>query len=80
MTASREIDLVNLPSGVTILTFNRPAKKNALTIRMYEILVEAFSRAEMLSSECVLVKGRRGGIYVPAAKIHEFQFTGTTEF
>ena len=54
----------------------RPLKN----FRFTQSILEAFSRAEMLSSDCKLISGRRGGIYVPAAKIHEFQFTGTTEF
>ncbi|MFN2111452.1 MAG: TldD/PmbA family protein [Anaerolineae bacterium] len=57
-------------------TITRPLKN----FRFTQSILEAFSRAEMLSAECKLISGRRGGIYVPAAKIHEFQFTGTTEF
>ena len=56
----------------------RPLKN----LRFTQSILEAFSQAEMLGSELKLVKSDWGSsaTCVPAAKIHEFQFTGTTEF
>ena len=51
-------------------------------LRFNQSILEAFSRAEMLGSELKLVKSDWGSsaTCVPAAKLHEFHFTGTTEF
>ena len=56
----------------------RPLKN----LRFTQSILDAFCRAEMLSNECKLVKQGWGGFatFAPAAKIHGFQFTGTTEF
>jgi len=56
----------------------RPVKN----LRFTQSILEAFAQAEMLSSELKLVGHGWGGsaTCVPAAKIHGFQFTGTTEF
>jgi PmbA protein len=56
----------------------RPLKN----LRFNQSILEAFSHAEMLGSELKLVKSDWGssGTCVPAAKLHEFRFTGTTEF
>jgi predicted Zn-dependent protease len=49
-------------------------------LRFTQSILEAFSRAEMLGSELKLVKAGWGAACVPAAKILDFGFTGTTEF
>ncbi len=56
----------------------RPLKN----LRFTQSILEAFSRAEMIGSELKLIKAGWGSFATcaPAAKIHEFQFTGTTEF
>ena len=56
----------------------RPLKN----LRFTQSILEAFSRAEMLGSKLKLVKSDWGNsaTCVPAAKLHEFQFTGMTEF
>jgi PmbA protein len=72
--------LTGMTRDGTFLIENGAITRPLKNFRFTQSILEAFSRAEMLSSECKLISGRRGGIYVPAAKIHEFQFTGTTEF
>ena len=72
--------LTGMTRDGTFLIENGAITRPLKNFRFTQSILEAFGRAELLSSECVLIKGRRGGIYVPAAKIHEFQFTGTTEF
>jgi PmbA protein len=72
--------LTGMTRDGTFLIENGAIIRPLKNFRFTQSILEAFSRAEMLSSDWVLVKGRRGGIYVPAAKIHEFRFTGTTEF
>ncbi|UCC63885.1 MAG: TldD/PmbA family protein [Anaerolineae bacterium] len=56
----------------------RPLKN----LRFTQGILEALGQAEMLGAELKLVKAGWGSFATcaPAAKIHEFQFTGTTEF
>ena len=56
----------------------RPIKN----LRFTQSILEALSRAEMLGAELKTVKAGWGdsATCAPAAKIHEFQFTGTTDF
>jgi hypothetical protein len=51
-------------------------------LRFTQSILEAFSHADLLGSELKLVKADWGGLAacVPAARIHGFRFTGTTEF
>lgn len=72
--------LTGMTRDGTFLIENGQIIRPLKNFRFTQSILEAFSRAEMLSSECKLIHGRRGGIYVPAAKIHAFQFTGTTDF
>jgi PmbA protein len=72
--------LTGMTRDGTFLIENGQITRPLKNFRFTQSILEAFGRAEMLSSECKLINGRRGGIYVPAAKIHEFQFTGTTQF
>ncbi len=72
--------LTGMTRDGTFLIENGQIARPLKNFRFTQSILETFGRVEMLSSECKLVKGFRGGMYVPAAKIHEFQFTGTTEF
>jgi PmbA protein len=56
----------------------RPLKN----LRFNQSILEAFGQAEMLGSELKLVKADWGNTAacVPAAKLHDFRFTGVTEF
>jgi PmbA protein len=72
--------LTGMTRDGTFLIENGAITRPLKNFRFTQSILEAFSRAELLSSACKLIKGRIGGIYVPAAKIHEFAFTGTTEF
>ena len=56
----------------------RPLKN----LRFTQSILEAFSRAEMLGAELKLLKAGWGNMATcaPAALIHGFNFTGTTEF
>ncbi len=56
----------------------RPLKN----LRFTQGILEAFAQARMIGSELKLVKAGWGGsaTCVPALKIHDFRFTGTTEF
>jgi predicted Zn-dependent protease len=56
----------------------RPLKN----LRFTQSILEAFGRAEHLGSTLKLVRAGWGGMStcVPAALIHGFSFTGTTEF
>ena len=56
----------------------RPLKN----LRFTQSILDAFAQVDMLGAERTLIKSGWGsfGICVPAAKIHGFTFTGTTEF
>jgi predicted Zn-dependent protease len=56
----------------------RPLKN----LRFTQSILEAFDQVEMLGSELKMIKEGWGSFATcaPAAKIHGFQFTGTTEF
>jgi PmbA protein len=51
-------------------------------LRFTQSILEAFSRVEMVGAELKLLKSDWGSfaVCVPAAKIRDFRFTGTTEF
>ena len=38
---------IAIDDGVMVLSFNRPAKKNALSLDMYRVLAEALEEAEI---------------------------------
>jgi PmbA protein len=56
----------------------RPLKN----LRFTQSILEAFAHAELLSSDLKMIKMGYGSFATcaPAAKIHGFTFTGTTEF
>jgi predicted Zn-dependent protease len=74
--------LTGMTRDGTFLIENGQITRPLKNLRFTQSVLEAFSRAEMLGSELKLIKIRWGGVATcaPAAKIREFQFTGTTEF
>jgi len=74
--------LTGMTRDGTFLIENGQITRPLKNLRFTQSILEAFSRAEMLGSELKMIKAGWGNsaICVPAAKIHEFQFTGTTEF
>lgn len=66
----------------TFLIENGQITRPLKNLRFTQNVLEAFSRAEMLGSELKVIKADWLGFAMcaPAAKIHGFQFTGTTEF
>jgi len=74
--------LTGMTRDGTFLIENGQITRPLRNLRFNQSILEAFSRAEMLGSELKLVKSDWGssGTCVPAVKLHEFQFTGTTEF
>jgi len=74
--------LTGMTRDGTFLIENGQITRPLKNLRFTQSILEAFSRAEMLGSELKLVKTNWDNIAAcaPAAKIHEFQFTGTTEF
>ena len=72
--------LTGMTRDGTFLIENGQITRPLRNLRFTQSILDAFSRAEMLGSELKLVARGSFGICVPAAKIHGFQFTGTTEF
>jgi predicted Zn-dependent protease len=74
--------LTGMTRDGTFLIENGQLTRPLKNMRFTESILEAFSRAEMLSSEPRLIVNDWGGTgtCVPAAKINGFRFTGTTEF
>jgi predicted Zn-dependent protease len=74
--------LTGMTRDGTFLIENGQLTRPLKNMRFTESILEAFSRAEMLSSEPKLIVNDWGGTgtCVPAAKINGFRFTGTTEF
>ena len=66
----------------TFLIENGKITKPLKNLRFTQGVLEALANAEMLGSELKLVKDEWNamGTCVPAAKIHKFRFSGTTEF
>jgi PmbA protein len=74
--------LTGMTRDGTFLIENGQITRPLKNLRFTQSILEAFSRAEMLGSELELSKRGWGNsaACAPAAKIREFQFTGTTEF
>jgi predicted Zn-dependent protease len=74
--------LTGMTRDGTFLVENGKITYPLKNLRFTQSILEAFSRAEMLGSKLKLIKAGWGSnaVCIPAAKIHEFQFTGTTEF
>jgi len=61
-----------LADGVLELTFNRPAKKNALTEAMYRALVEGLDKAESDDSIAAVLIGAKGDAFSAGNDIGDF--------
>jgi len=74
--------LTGMTRDGTFLIENGQIARPLKNLRFTQSILEALNRAEMLGAELKLVKRGWGSsaTCAPAAKIHEFQFTGTTEF
>ena len=74
--------LTGMTRDGTFLIENGKITRPLKNLRFTQSILEALANAEMLSSELKLLKANFGnfGRCVPAAKIHGFRFTGTTEF
>jgi predicted Zn-dependent protease len=66
----------------TFLIENGQITRPLKNLRFTQGILEALSQADMLGAELKMIKSDYGNfsLCVPAAKINEFQFTGTTEF
>jgi len=74
--------LTGMTRDGTFLIENGQITRPLKNLRFNQSILEAFGQAEILSSEPKLVKSDWGSTatYAPAAKLHGFRFTGTTEF
>lgn len=77
MNASTEIHLARQGAAV-FLTLNRPAKKNALTLAMWDAIPRLLAEAaEMKGVRALVVRGA-GGVFAAGADIAEFETTYAT--
>lgn len=74
--------LTGMTRDGTFLIENGQISRPLKNLRFTQSILEAFDRAEMLGSQLKLISSGWGSFATcaPAAKIHGFQFTGTTEF
>ena len=72
--------LTGMTRDGTFLIENGQIVRPLKNLRFTQSILEAFDRAEMLGSELKMIGRGSFASCVPAAKIHEFRFTGTTEF
>jgi len=74
--------LTGMTRDGTFLIENGVLTRPLKNFRFTQSILEAFAQAEMLTAELKPIKMGWGSFVtcVPAAKIHGFQFTGTTEF
>lgn len=64
--------LATQEGAVLTLTINRPDKRNALTVAMYERLLEGLERADRDPSVRVVVVTGQGGVFTAGNDIHDF--------
>jgi len=64
--------LTKLESGVFTLTFNRPEKKNAFTVAMYEAAAYALRQAETDANVRVVLLTGAGGVFTAGNDIGDF--------
>jgi PmbA protein len=66
----------------TFLIEDGQITRSLKNLRFTQSILEAFSQVEMLGSELKMIKAEweNFATCAPAAKIHDFRFTGTTEF
>jgi len=67
--------LTSLEDGVFTLTINRPDKKNALTVKMYEDMVAALKRADDDAAARVVVLRGAGGDFTSGNDLKDFRDT-----
>ncbi len=74
--------LTGMTRDGTFLIENGAITRPLKNLRFTQSILEAFAHAEMLGKELKLIKTGWGNFSrcAPAAKIHGFRFTGTTEF
>ncbi len=70
--------LVSTDDGVTTITFNRPARKNALTVQMYEGAVAALSAAAADKDVRVVVITGTGDSFTSGNDVADFMNTPPT--
>jgi enoyl-CoA hydratase/carnithine racemase len=64
--------LTKLESGVLTVTFNRPEKKNAFTVAMYEAATNALRQAEEDAQVRVVLLTGAGGVFTAGNDIGDF--------
>ncbi len=64
--------LTELQDGVLTVRFNRPDKKNALSLAMYEALVEALERADREDGVRVVLVAGNGGDFTSGNDLADF--------
>ncbi|WP_164012328.1 enoyl-CoA hydratase [Pyxidicoccus trucidator] len=64
--------LTKLESGVLTVTFNRPEKKNAFTVAMYEAAANALRQAEADANVRVVLLTGAGGVFTAGNDIGDF--------
>jgi enoyl-CoA hydratase/carnithine racemase len=67
--------LSEISDGICTVTFNRPERKNALTVAMYEDLVRILSAAEQDPAVRVIVFTGTGNIYTSGNDVADFMNT-----
>jgi predicted Zn-dependent protease len=72
--------LTGMTRDGTFLVENGQVVRPLKNLRFTQSILDAFGKAEMLGSELRLDAMGNFGVCAPAAKIHEFSFTGTTQF
>jgi len=74
--------LTGMTRDGTFLIENGKITRPLKNLRFTQSILEAFENADMLGSELKMVKSDWGSMATcaPAARIHGFTFTGTTEF
>ena len=74
--------LTGMTRDGTFLIENGQITRPLKNLRFTQSILEAFSQVEMIGPKLELIKAGWGNFATcaPAAKIHGFQFTGTTEF
>ncbi len=71
--------LTHQENGVFTISFNRPDKKNALTLAMYEKLVEGLEQAESDTSIRVIVLTGTGDVFTAGNDLYDFMNNPPTD-